>query len=166
MALATLARFGYTYPLMQVAALDSVDLEVDGGVLLITGDSGSGKSTLLRVFNGLVPHFHGGTVRGRAHVFGRDVVSTRTRDLARQVGFLFQDPELQAVYATVENDVAFGLENLGVPRSEMITRADAALEAAGIAALRIRAVTTLSGESSSLYRGRSPAGLPRSPNTE
>src|SRR5438105_2328660 len=131
MTLATLARFGYSYPLAREAALDAIDLDIDSGVLLVIGASGSGKSTLLRVFNGLVPHFHGGTVRGRALVFGRDVVASSTRELARHVGFVFQDPELQSVHATVEHDVAFGLENLGVARSEMISRVDAALESTG-----------------------------------
>ena len=145
MALASLHRFEYWYPLTRSAALACVDLDVEGGVLHVTGASGSGKSTLLRVFNGLVPHFHGGTVRGRAHVFGLDVVVTSTRELARHVGFLFQDPELQSVHATVEHDVAFGLENLGVPRSTMISRVDAALHSTGIDVLRTRAVTTLSG---------------------
>src|SRR5437588_1969699 len=120
MTLAALARFGYSYPLTSGAALDAVDLDIDSGVLLVTGASGSGKSTLLRVFNGLVPHFHGGKVRGRATVFGRDVLATPTRGLAADVGFLFQDPELQTVYSTVESDVAFGLENMAVPRAAMI----------------------------------------------
>jgi energy-coupling factor transport system ATP-binding protein len=145
MALASLARFTYTYPTSRRAALIDVDLDVDGGVLLVEGGSGSGKSSLLRVFNGLVPHFHGGEVRGRAMVCGHDVTLTATRDLARSVGFVFQDPELQAVYATVENDVAFGLENLGVPRRTMIERVDEALTVTGIDGLRARAVATLSG---------------------
>lgn len=145
MALATLARFTYSYPSNRRAALIDVDLDVDGGVLLVEGMSGSGKSTLLRVFNGLVPHFHGGGVRGRAVVCGHDVTVTATRDLARCVGFVFQDPELQAVYATVEHDVAFGLENLGVPRRAMTERVDEALSVTGIDALRGRAIATLSG---------------------
>jgi len=126
-------------------ALDCVDIEVDGGIVALTGASGSGKSTALRVFNGLVPHFYGGTVRGRASVLGMDVLSHPTRELARSVGFLFQDPELQAVYATVDRDVAFGLENLGVPRDAMVERVHDALERAGIGALAGRAVNTLSG---------------------
>jgi energy-coupling factor transport system ATP-binding protein len=73
------------------------------------------------------------------------VVRTPTRDLARDVGFVFQDPELQAVYPSVERDVAFGLENLGVAREEMLRRVGAALEMCGIAHLRSRAVGTLSG---------------------
>jgi energy-coupling factor transport system ATP-binding protein len=139
------AGLHYTYPEMASRALDGVDLEIDSGLTLLTGASGSGKSTLLRVCNGLIPHFHGGVIGGSAHVLGREVVRTPTRDLARDVGFVFQDPELQAVYPSVERDVAFGLENLGVAREEMLRRVGAALEMCGIAHLRSRAVGTLSG---------------------
>ena len=139
------AGLHYTYPEMASRALDGVDLEIDSGLTLLTGASGSGKSTLLRVCNGLIPHFHGGVIGGSAHVLGREVVRTPTRDLARDVGFVFQDPELQAVYPSVERDVAFGLENLGVAREEMLRRVGAALEMCGIAHLRRRAVGTLSG---------------------
>ena len=139
------SQLSYGYPASTRRALDRVDLEVDAGLVLLTGASGSGKSTLLRVCNGLVPHFHGGVIGGRALVLGHDIVRTRTRDLARDVGFVFQDPELQAVYATVERDAAFGLENLGVGRREMMRRVDDALELCGIAHLRAQAVTALSG---------------------
>ncbi len=145
MTAARFAQFTYWYPGSAIPALDSIDIELDGGIVALTGASGSGKSTALRVFNGLVPHFHGGTVRGRASVLGMDVLSHPTRELARNVGFLFQDPELQAVYATVDRDVAFGLENLGVPREAMLGRVHDALERAGIGALAGRAVNTLSG---------------------
>ena len=76
---------------------------------------------------------------------GHDVITTPTRVLATKVGFVFQDPELQSVYPTVERDVAFGLENIGMPRSAMPERVSDALERTGIAHLRGRAVATLSG---------------------
>jgi energy-coupling factor transport system ATP-binding protein len=139
------AGLHYTYPETAFRALDGVDLEIDSGLTLLTGASGSGKSTLLRVCNGLIPHFHGGVIGGSARVFGREVVRTPTRELARDVGFVFQDPELQAVYPSVERDAAFGLENLGVARGEMLRRVGDALEMCGIAHLRNRAVGTLSG---------------------
>lgn len=138
-------RLGFTYPDAARAALTGVDMRIDGGLTLIAGASGSGKSTLLRVCNGLIPHFHGGLISGRATVFGHDVARTATRDLARHVGFVFQDPELQAVHARVERDVAFGLENLRVGRAEMIARVDEALHRCGIDSLRSRTVRTLSG---------------------
>ena len=141
----TLRGFHYRYPTTDSWALRDVDLDVGAGLTLVSGESGSGKSTLLRVSNGLVPHFHGGTVAGVAHVAGRSILSTPTRDLARHVGFLFQDSELQSVYATVERDVAFGLENLGVERGQMVDRVDEALSRLGIEHLRTRGVATLSG---------------------
>ncbi|TMB91022.1 MAG: ATP-binding cassette domain-containing protein [Chloroflexi bacterium] len=142
---AALTGFSYRYGTGVTAALDHIDLRVEPGLTAVTGASGSGKSTLLRVFNGLVPHFHGGVVQGHASTFGRDVLRTPTRTLARLVGFLFQDPELQSVCATVERDVAFGLENLAFPRTQMIERVDEALQRTGIAHLRHREVRTLSG---------------------
>ncbi|MGD0195116.1 MAG: ATP-binding cassette domain-containing protein [Candidatus Dormibacteria bacterium] len=144
-ATATLSGFRYWYPNSRIPSIDGVDLEIGPGITLIAGASGSGKSSLLRVFNGLVPHFHGGTVTGTATVCGHDVITTSTRVLATNVGFVFQDPELQSVYPSVERDVAFGLENIGTPPAEMHGRVSDALERTGITHLRGRAVATLSG---------------------
>jgi energy-coupling factor transport system ATP-binding protein len=143
--IATLAGFRYWYPNAGTPSIDGVDLDIAGGITLIAGASGSGKSSLLRVFNGLVPHFHGGTVTGSATVCGHDVVATPTRVLATKVGFVFQDPELQSVYPSVERDVAFGLENTGTPAGVMHRRVSDALERTGITHLSGRAVATLSG---------------------
>ncbi len=145
MSVVRLEAFTYWYPGRRVPALDGVDLDVDGGVVVVTGPSGGGKSTLLRTCNGLVPHFHGGAVRGSASVLGHNVIGGTTRDMARDVGFLFQDPELQSVHARVERDVAFGLENLQVAPALMRSRVDEALHRTGLDALRGRAVRTLSG---------------------
>jgi energy-coupling factor transport system ATP-binding protein len=143
--LGSLAGFSYRYPAGATDALDVLDLVIHDGLTVVTGGSGSGKSSLLRVFNGLVPHFHGGTVSGRAVVCGHDVITTPTRVLAGEVGFVFQDPELQSVYPTVERDVAFGLENIALPPPQMAQRVGDALERTGIAHLRTRAVASLSG---------------------
>jgi len=144
-ATARLTGLTYNYPGTDAPALADVSLEIDGGLTLVAGASGGGKSTLLRVLNGLVPHFHGGRIQGAAMSSGHDVVVTPTRVLARTVGFVFQDPELQAVYDTVEREVAFGLENLGVARTEMAARVDAALAEIGAAHLAGRKLATLSG---------------------
>ena len=94
-----------------------------GEAVLVLGPSGSGKSTLLRALAGLVPHFHGGAFSGRVEVLGRDSARlTRPAELAGEVATLFQDPEDQVVMARVEHEVAFGLENLGVPPDEIRDR--------------------------------------------
>ena len=145
MAIARLNHLTYWYPGASAPALNDVTTQIDEGLTVLTGPSGGGKSTLLRVMNGLVPHFHGGRIAGSAAVFGEDVIKTPTRHLARHVGFVFQDPELQTVYDVVDREVAFGLENIGMPPLEMADRVDEALHAAGIAHLRGRSVRTLSG---------------------
>jgi energy-coupling factor transporter ATP-binding protein EcfA2 len=138
----------YTYPAWSDTpspALIAVDLELEPGLTLVDGDSGSGKSTLLRLCNGLVPHFHGGTIRGRAVVCGLDVLATPTRRLARHVGFVFQEPELGFVRGTVAREVAFFPENLGLPRQEVRARVEEALDLVSLADLAPRRIATLSG---------------------
>ncbi|HEY0831255.1 MAG TPA: ATP-binding cassette domain-containing protein [Candidatus Dormibacteraeota bacterium] len=145
MAIARLSKLSYWYPGAEEPALSDVSQLLDAGLTLVTGPSGGGKSTLLRVLNGLVPHFHGGRIAGVAEVAGRDVITTPTRTLARTVGFVFQDPELQTVYDAVDREVAFGLENIALPPGEMAARVEEALHAAGAAHLAGRSVRTLSG---------------------
>ena len=145
MAIAKLEKLAYWYPDAARAALRVDHLCLEDGLTIVRGSSGGGKSTLLRLFNGLVPHFHGGRISGRVEVLGSDVLSTPTHRLAQQVGFVFQDPERQFVHGGVVREVAFGLENRGVPAAEMDDRIETALAAVGIAGLRGRRVATLSG---------------------
>jgi len=141
--LAAFQHLTYHYPGSDQPALADIDLLLEPGLTLIAGDSASGKSSLLRVLNGLVPHFHGGRVRGDAVVLGDSVVDTPTRHLAREVGFVFQDPETGFVFGTVEKEVAFGVENLGM--SGIGDCVDEALASVGIAHLRERRLAELSG---------------------
>ncbi|MFI5284383.1 MAG: ABC transporter ATP-binding protein [Candidatus Dormibacterales bacterium] len=145
MAIAQLTDLTYWYPNRAAPALSGVTVAIEEGLTVMSGPSGGGKSTLLRVLNGLVPHFHGGRIAGSAVVAGHDVIRTPTRRLARIVGFVFQDPELQTVYDSVEREVAFGLENVALTPREMPARIEEALSSAGIEHLAGRRVTTLSG---------------------
>jgi energy-coupling factor transport system ATP-binding protein len=137
---------GYTYPGAARPALQNVDLHIsEGELVLVAGPSGAGKSTLLRCINGLVPHFYGGAWSGRALVAGRDTRDFEPRALADVVGFVFQDPEAQMVVDVVEDELVFGMENLGLDRRVMRRRVEEALDQLEIAQLRRRRLHTLSG---------------------
>jgi energy-coupling factor transport system ATP-binding protein len=135
----------FRYPDAERKAVDAFDLAVPRGeVVVLAGPSGCGKSTLLRAVNGLIPHMYSGDYSGDVKVDGVSVKQAAMRDLAQTVGFLFQNPENQIFMFTVERDVAFGLENLGVPREEMRTRVDEALSLLDIQDLAQRAPHELS----------------------
>jgi energy-coupling factor transport system ATP-binding protein len=136
----------YTYPGAAGPALRDVTLRAQAGeFILLAGPSGAGKSTLLRCLNGLTPHFSGGHVAGRIEVGGLNVLAAGPRALSRVVGFVFQDPENQAVLDNVEAEVAFGLENAAVPPAEMRLRVDEVVNLLDLAHLRHRPLVTLSG---------------------
>ncbi len=93
-----------------------------GELLLIAGPSGCGKSTLLKCLNGLIPHSYKGILSGEIRLEGRSTRGLSLRDLARHVGTMLQDPDKQILGSTVEQEIAFGMENLGVPRKQMLQR--------------------------------------------
>jgi energy-coupling factor transport system ATP-binding protein len=143
--IARLEGITYTYPGAGSPSLRSVDLEIGPGLTLVVGGSGGGKSTLLRLFDGLVPQFHGGRISGSATIAGLDPLRTPIPRLAQRVGLVFQDVETQSVYGVVEREIAFGLENVAMPRAEMHDRVDEMLAELSIEHLRGRRLTTLSG---------------------
>lgn len=145
-AVASIEHVTYAYPGRERPALEDVSFEAERGSLtLLAGPSAGGKSTLLRLFNGLVPQFHGGTLAGTVRVAGIDPTRTPARRVATIAGMVFQEPEAQAVADTVEDEVAFGMEQHGVPRDEMLRRLAVLLPAVGVDHLRYRRLATLSG---------------------
>jgi energy-coupling factor transporter ATP-binding protein EcfA2 len=141
-----LREFSFSYNGAEKPALNNINLTIeDGQFVLLTGASGGGKSTLCRCFNGLVPHFYGGRISGRAEVQGLDILKTPPKELATKVGMVFQDPENQLVTTDVEREIAFGLENLGYPRNLIARRIEESLDTAGIAHLRFAHHQELSG---------------------
>lgn len=136
----------YTYPGGTRPSLEDVSITIESGeFVILTGPSGCGKTTLCRCFNGLIPHFYGGKLEGDLVVAGLKVSEHPIYELARHVGLVFQNPENQLFALSVEKDVAFGLENLGMPRDEIKKRVDWALQMTGIEDLRERAPHELSG---------------------
>jgi energy-coupling factor transporter ATP-binding protein EcfA2 len=135
----------FRYPDSRKLAVADFNLAVpQGEIVVLAGASGCGKSTLLRTVNGLIPHMYSGEYSGEVRVGGTSVKESNMRDLAQKVGFLFQNPENQIFMFTVERDVAFGLENLGVPREEMRGRVDEAMRLMDIGDLGHRAPHELS----------------------
>ncbi len=136
----------FRYRVREEKALKDISFEMQPGeMLLIAGASGCGKTTLARAINGLIPRSYKGEMSGSVRLYGQEVSEMSPTEIAQSVGTLLQDPERQIVGAFVANEVAFGLENLGVPREEMIERIDAVLAHLGISHLRDRDTFYLSG---------------------
>ncbi|MEV8422579.1 ABC transporter ATP-binding protein [Streptomyces niveus] len=135
-----------TYADAPAPALQGVDLTVpEGELVLLVGPSGVGKSTLLGTVSGLVPHFTGGRLRGRVTVDGRDTRTHKPRELADVVGTVGQDPLAHFVTDTVEDELAYGMESLGLAPDVMRRRVEETLDLLGLAELRDRPIATLSG---------------------
>jgi energy-coupling factor transporter ATPase len=146
MAVIETKNLTYTYPGGTKPSIRDASIKIEKGeFVLITGPSGCGKTTLCRCFNGLIPHFYQGELKGEITVVGLNVVEHPIYELATHVGLVFQNPENQLFALSVEKDVAFGLENLGIPRDEMRKRVDWALQLTGIYELRERSPSELSG---------------------
>ncbi|MFE7772565.1 ATP-binding cassette domain-containing protein [Streptomyces sp. NPDC057445] len=135
-----------TYADSEAPTVRGVDLTVpEGELVLLVGPSGAGKSTLLGAVSGLVPHFTGGTLRGRVTVCGRDTRTHKPRELADVVGTVGQDPLAHFVTDTVEDELAYGMESLGLAPDVMRRRVEETLDLLGLADLRDRPIATLSG---------------------
>ncbi|MEU0427219.1 ATP-binding cassette domain-containing protein [Streptomyces canus] len=135
-----------TYDGASEPTVRGVDFEVpEGELVLLVGPSGVGKSTILGAVSGLVPHFTGGTLRGQVTVAGRDTRTHKPRELADVVGTVGQDPLSHFVTDTVEDELAYGMESLGLSPTVMRRRVEETLDLLGLASLRDRPLAALSG---------------------
>lgn len=142
----TVEDVSFTYEGSEKRALDGISLSVGEGEFLgIIGESGAGKSTLLYGMNGIIPHYCKGDFYGSVALDGNDTFETSLTDLSRIAATVFQDIDAQMVASVVEDEILFGLENFGVPKAEIETRLSDALDRVGIADLRTRAISSLSG---------------------
>ncbi len=130
----------------QDALIEDASLYVDAGeCVAITGSSGVGKSTLCLILAGLIPRSIEGVLRGEALISGMPVQGAMLHEVVREIGIVFQNPDSQLFAPTVEDELAFGPENIGLPREEIEKRIDYALETVGMNAYRFHSPSHLSG---------------------
>ncbi len=136
----------FSYAGSDQPAIKNINLSIQPGeIVLITGPAGSGKTTLCSCINGLIPHYHEGHLTGEVMVGPYNTAKSRVGGLASLVGMVFQDPESQLITNSVQDEVAFGPENMGVPREEINTRIAAALHATRMIGYEEREPHNLSG---------------------
>ncbi|HOP74128.1 MAG TPA: ATP-binding cassette domain-containing protein [Bacillota bacterium] len=142
----SIEQLSFTYAGSERPALSGINVTVNPGEFIgITGPAGAGKSTLVLCLNGIIPHFQRGEYQGRVWIDGLDTVDTHCTEISRKVGSVFQDPEAQIVASTVEDEIAFGLENFGMEPEMIEARITDALQRIGIEGLRYRSTVELSG---------------------
>jgi energy-coupling factor transporter ATP-binding protein EcfA2 len=148
MAIVELKDVTYKYPLTDSPALQNINLQVnEGEFVAVVGPNGAGKSTLCYTLAGFVPHFFKGELTGTVEVDGKDLYKSTLNEWVLHVGLAFQNPfnQISGAKYTVFEELAFGLENIGVPREEMISRVEAAMKLTGISDLANRSPYSLSG---------------------
>lgn len=143
-----MVRVSYRYPGVTVPALHDISLIVpDGQFLAVVGANGSGKSTLANLMTGFIPHFYHGSLSGEVWVDGKRTQDVPLSELVLNVGLVFQNPfnQISGTKFSVREEIAFGLENQGIPRDEMEARIGTAMKVVGIADLADRSPLALSG---------------------
>ena len=148
MAIIDLQNLTYIYPLTKAPALNNISLQVEEGEFVaVVGPNGAGKSSLCYTLSGFIPHFFKGELSGKVEVAGMESQNSTLQDWVLNVGLAFQNPfnQISGSKFNVYDEIAFGLENIGVPRAEMIKRVDMAMEMTGITDLAERSPYSLSG---------------------
>ncbi|MFX1253280.1 MAG: energy-coupling factor ABC transporter ATP-binding protein [Promethearchaeota archaeon] len=138
-------EFSYCYP-NGMEVLKDINLKIPkSAIVLITGPTGCGKTSLCRAIQGTIPQFYGGKMKGSVKINGLDTRQTPLATLTAQVGMVFQEPTFQIVGGTIEQDIAFGLENLNIPSIEIKERINHVLDRFNIESFRKRTPESLSG---------------------
>ncbi|MHA1234123.1 MAG: energy-coupling factor ABC transporter ATP-binding protein [Promethearchaeota archaeon] len=120
MSLIKFNNFHFRYKGNDEYALKKINLELESNrFVLLAGETGSGKTSLIRCMNGLIPQFYAGYYKGNVEISGKNTTETTISELSGEVGIVFQNPENQLIAMNVEHELAFGLENLGIPREEI-----------------------------------------------
>lgn len=148
MVLASLRNVSFTYAYTEQPALDGITLELEEGLLHgVVGMNASGKSTLCSLIRGIVPHFHEGELEGEVKILGKDLLEWDPAELSRTIGCVFENPftQISGIKDTVFEEIALGLENLGISHGEMIERVETVVEQLGLQALIRKNPNELSG---------------------
>ncbi len=136
----------YKYEKSTKEILNGVNLKVaKGETVAIVGLNGSGKSTLMYNICGIIPHIYKGEAKGQVKIWGKDILNMRLSEISTKVGIVFQDPDTQLFSPTVENEIAFGPENLCVVREEIGLRIKRVLETVNMEEYRLENPNNLSG---------------------
>ncbi|MFX0008323.1 MAG: energy-coupling factor ABC transporter ATP-binding protein [Promethearchaeota archaeon] len=147
MDLVKFKNFYYRYKGNEEYALNNINLNIeDNNFILLCGETGSGKTTLIRCMNGLIPQFYAGYYKGNVELWnGKSTIDTPIADLSTEIGIVFQNPENQLVAMNVEHEIAFGLENIGIPAKEISKRIQESVSMTEIEHILDKAPFELSG---------------------
>lgn len=163
MELFKIKNLTYFYPEGKISALERINISIDeGDFILIEGPSGGGKTTLARFLGGFIPDFYGGNIEGEVYFKDKLIFEWDRKEIHKQIGMVFQNPEKQIIMGEVERDLAFGLENLGVEPKVMVRRINETLNFLGLIKLKKRLSNELSsGEKQKIAIGSILAMMPR-----